>query len=65
MFFLCVSLCFVVCELQACPWMNMSATIMMVLEGCSATKHHLFLINTLMHLKRDVCLVSWKGWESL
>ncbi len=38
--------------------MNLSASIMMVLEGCSATKDHLFLINTLMQLKKDVCLVS-------
>ena len=47
-----------VCELQECLWMNLSASIMMVLEGCSATKDHLFLINTLMQLKKDVCLVS-------
>ena len=39
------------------PCVNMSATIMMVLDGCLSTKDHLLVANTLMQLKRDVCQV--------
>lgn len=34
-----------------------SSALMMVLEGCTATKHHLLIADTLMQLKRDVCTV--------
>ncbi len=36
---------------------NVAAPIMMVLDGCPSTKDHLLVVNTLMELKRDVCLV--------
>ena len=34
------------------------SVLMMVLEACSSTKQHLHVTDTLMQLKRDVCIVS-------
>jgi len=34
-----------------------SSALMMVLESCKATKHHLLITDTLMQLKRDICTV--------
>ena len=34
-----------------------SSALMMVLESCKVTKHHLLIADTLMQLKRDVCTV--------
>ena len=39
----------------------MAAPIMMVLDGCSSNRDHLLVANTLMQLKRNVCLVRGCG----
>jgi hypothetical protein len=37
------------------PTMSMSSTLMIVLESCT-TRHHLLTLDTLMYLKKDVCI---------
>jgi len=65
----CMSVCICVC-VYVCVGagqeveFNMAAPIMMVLDGCSSNRDHLLVANTLMQLKRNVCLVrAGKGYS--